>query len=677
MELYGITKCITYHELVGKIISKSNYKKHVRKKKIKVLTRGGNGRKVLVDYESLPPDLREKYDALFPDADNDLTEQLASDMIKRDSKAVEFFRHYTLSDGSGLTDIKQAEYVLNAEVFNEMRRVESETKSLHSKSGHTRSSLVKDIVLATCEKLREQYKHTLPGSSARMWEKFKAYKKEGYSALISRKCGNQNTRKIGSKEARLLLKLRRSKFPIYTEQQIFEEYNRQAVERGLNIIKSPTSVRNFLFEPSVMPLWYSTVYGELEFKKKYSAQFDTEMPCFRDSLWYADGTKLNLYYRDENGKMCTTSVYEVMDAYSEVLLGYDIAPNERFDNQYRAFRMAVETAKVKPYEIVVDNQGGHKKLVAQGFFKRICHVFKHTMPYNGQSKTIESAFGRFQQQILHKVWHFTGQNITAKKIGSRPNLEFIMANAHALPTLDEVKELYAQLRQEWNNAVHHATGMARIDMYNESSNPRTVPVTHLDMVQMFWLKHSEPITYTNRGIRFTLNGQTYKYEVYDENYLRDERFAMKNTGRKFHIMYDPQDMTLIELWKEKAKGLVFETQATPRLNIHRATQDTSRDEILRRYNQIENSKAVRAAMEIMLEDFDLSEEIAAEYYGLVTPKPKGISQKKMDEYRKDYKHGKLSAPIEVPEAMEEPETIGEWEKATSNATFDEDFWDRY
>lgn len=51
----------------------------------------------------------------------------------------------------------------------------------------------------------------------------------------------------------------------------------------------------------------------------------------RDALWYGDGTKLNLYYRNEQGKMCTTGVYEVMDAYSETLLGYDIAPNENFD----------------------------------------------------------------------------------------------------------------------------------------------------------------------------------------------------------------------------------------------------------------------------------------------------------------------------------------------------------
>ena len=134
-----------------------------------------------------------------------------------------------------------------------------------------------------------------------------------------------------------------------------------------------------------------------------------------NSRWEGDGTKLNLYYKDDKGKMCTISVYEVMDVATEVFLGYDIAPTEKFDSQYRAYRMAVEFAKVKPYEIVTDNQGSQRTSLAQAFFAKIAVVAKPTMPYNGQSKSIESAFGRFQQQVLHKLWNFTGQNITAKK----------------------------------------------------------------------------------------------------------------------------------------------------------------------------------------------------------------------------------------------------------------------
>lgn len=546
--MFGNIRCVTFAELVtqGGILSKPNYDKKVREGKIRPLTIGGNGRKVLIDYVSLYKPIKDAYDAKYPDAEQRMKEQIKeeimSDALRSDSKAVEFYRdRYKLADGSSLTDKKQAEYVLNAQVMNEMIRVESEMVSRHRKSGYSHPKEVWETVLGTCEKLREIYQHTLP-STARLREKFTAYKKYGYEVLVSRKNGNQNTRKIGPMEGRLLLKLKRSKFPIYTDSQIFDEYNRQAVERGLKPIKSMTTLRNYLNDPAVMPLWFAAVYGMQKWKSKYSSLLKTQLPQMRDALWYSDGTKLNLYYRNEAGKMCTTSVYEVMDAYSETLIGYDIAPKETFDSQYRAFRQAVEFAGVRPYEIVNDNQGGHTKLAAQGFFDKIAILHKPTMPYNGQSKTIESAFGRFQQQILHKIWYFTGQNVTAKKLNSKPNLEFIEQNAYALPTLAEVKEIYRQCREEWNNAAHPATGIARIDMYRMSENPETTPVQPVDMIQMFWLTSSKEVTYTNAGLRIEIDKQRYEYEVYGEDGLRNERWALRNTGRKFRVLYDPMDI---------------------------------------------------------------------------------------------------------------------------------------
>ena len=335
MEMFGNIRCVTFAELVtqGGILSKPNYDKKVKEGKIKPLTRGGNGRKVLIDYVSLYKPIKEAYDAKYPDAEQKLKEQIKeetmSDTLRTDSKAIEFYRDkFTLSDGSNLTDVKQAEYVLNAQVMNEMICVENEMKSLHRKSGYSHSKEIWEAVMGTCEKLRLLYQHTLPGNAARLREKYNAYKKYGYEVLVSAKNGNQNTRKIGPMEGRLLLKLKRSKFPVYTDSQIFEEYNRQAIERGLKPIKSMTTLRNYLYDPAVMPLWFAAVYGMQKWKSKYSSLLKTQLPQMRDALWYSDGTKLNLYYKNADNKMCTTSVYEVLDAYSETLIGYDIAPKE-------------------------------------------------------------------------------------------------------------------------------------------------------------------------------------------------------------------------------------------------------------------------------------------------------------------------------------------------------------
>ncbi|MDR0937962.1 MAG: hypothetical protein LBN29_01215 [Mediterranea sp.] len=663
MEMYGKIRCVSFPELVGGgIISKPSYDKKVRQGVIRVVRPGkGAGSCALIDYESLPSPVRQAYDDKYPNAMDSIKEQFASRSIHSDAAAMDFYRSYEPK----ISRERQEEYVLNAEVMNEMRRVEMEMKGLHKAGGYTHKKIVWDSVLNTCGKLRELYGHTLPANPVRLKEKYNAYKRLGYVALVNKNTGNQVARKIAPAEARLLLKLRLSKVPVYTYDQIFDEYNRQAVESGLTIIKSPTTIKNYLNAPEVMSLWYAYVYGMQKWKGKYSSQMKTEMPSMRDSLWYGDGTKLNLYYKDEHNKMRTTSVYEVIDAYSEVFLGYDISPKENFNNQYKAWRMAVETAGMKPYETVTDNQGSQKSEVAQGFFKKICRLHKYTMPYNGQSKTIENAFYRFQAQILHKMWNFTGQNIQAVKLESKPNIEFIEQNAYALPTLAEMMEIYKKCREEWNNAEHPATGLPRIEMYRMSQNPETSEITEADKVRMFWIQHPAAVTYTNYGIRFEVNRRKYHFDVYGEDGLRDERWALSNTDREFTLYYDPLDMLRVELWESTASGLKYSAMATPKVSIHRNTQERTPDEDSYMRRTIELNKMRMANNYLDTERFCIEEKIGAEFFGLSSPKPKNVSKKDMERFRARHEREKREEPdIEFA-------TLGEYEKALSNVTLDE------
>lgn len=683
MEMYGKIRCVTFPELVsqGGILSVPSYKKKVREGKLRVVRPGkGAGSYALIDYNSLPDLIRDAYDRLYPDAHKEMNEQMMSNTIRSDSKAVEFYKRYEPQ----ISLSRQAEYVLNAEVMNELIRVEKETEAMHRKCGYVRKAETWKSVRGTCEKLREEYGHTLPESAARLRGKFNAYKKCGYAALVNKNTGNQAARVVVPETARLLLKLRRSIVPRYTEAQIFEEYNRRAVELGLNIIKSPTTVKNYLNDPAVMPMWYAAVHGMQRWKSRYSSLLKTGLPQMRDALWYGDGTKLNLYYRDDRGKMRTTFVYEVMDAYSETLLGYDIAPNENFKSQYRAYRMAVETAGSRPYEIVTDNQGGHKKGDATGFFRRLTVLHRPTMPYNGQSKTIENAFYRFQAMVLHRIWYFTGQNVNTKKAGSKPNLEFIEENAYALPTLEEVKAIYKECRDRWNNEEKHfASGIPHMEMYRMSENPEAQPVTDTDMVRMFWLCHPKAVTYTNYGLQLEIDRRKYHYDVYGADGLRDEAWALGNTGREFTVMYDPLDMTRVELWRNTATGPKYSATATPKVTVSRATQERTPEESGFMRRTIERNKEVMAAIHLEGERFDLDERIAAEFFGLTTPRLKNVSGKKMKGYREKHEAGSLDVPLSLPDTREVKEagyvdsletgysSLGEYEKSLSNMTMDE------
>lgn len=232
MEMFGKTLCITFDELVRSgIMSKSNFDKHVRERKFRVLQKGGNGRKVLVAYETLSDALRSVVEEKLPDIKKQLKNQQNSPMnirLKSDDKAVEFYKTYIPK----ISIERQKEYVLNAKVMNAMMAQETGLRNKHSEHGYTHKRLVRNTVISLCEELRRSFNHTLPKSESRLMEKFEDYKKRSYVALVSGTTGNQSARKIGPREGRILLRLRRSKFPVYTDMQIFDEFNRIVTERN-------------------------------------------------------------------------------------------------------------------------------------------------------------------------------------------------------------------------------------------------------------------------------------------------------------------------------------------------------------------------------------------------------------------------------------------------------------
>ena len=696
MEMLGNTLCVSFTELVGSgIISEPTYKKYVREGRLTVVQKGGNGRKALVAYSSMFDKVRAAYDEKFQKEiaamKKQEEEKYISTQIRFDREAVDFYKTYVAPNGGKISTERQLEYILNAQVMNEMARIEQQRRSAHAASGRVRSADVWSSVLKTCEALRERCHHTLPLNSGRLREKFNAYKKAGYVALVNGNVGNKSARVINKAEGRLLLKLKRSKFPVYTDMQIFEEYNRQAPLRGLKPIKSPNTVYNYLHSPEVMIWWYAAVYGEREFKNKYMPTFDTVLPEMPNALWYSDGTRLNLYYKtyDEKQKRMVaraTDVYEVMDAGTEVFLGYYIGDGENFLSQYQAYRDTLTKWKVKPYEIVTDNQGGHKKLASQGFFKKICHLHKTTMPHNGQSKTIEAAFGRFQAQVLHKLYNFTGQNVNTKKLNSKPNMELITKNIDKLPTLEELKEKYAQCREDWNNSVHptSSTGMRRIEMQTAIENPKAQVLDDYEAEEIFMIYSPLPVTYQKEGYAFTINNEGYRYMVYDNEGNVDMNFHLLNVGNKFHYRYNPDDMTHIELWQVMETGLKYAAIATPKVKIHRATQDRTEEENAILFSQLDANKRAKAAQYIAAEDLFAEECMTEGYYKLNIPLPVGISKKEMEHYRDEMKAGRLKVPVPIPEKIEIPEPAlidmedpggissdGDYTKQLSLMTFDE------
>ena len=403
MEYYKKTLCVTYQELTcgdDPVITRGALDKQLQRGTIERSHRGGGeGSRAQIIYSSLPDKYQKRFVAKYGDPEQKLIREMIMSKVKKDENAELFFEEYRY-DKNGeqvpLPERIQAEYVWNASVLNALISELDTLRPKRNMLGGSRN--VWETLLARVEEWRGEYAHTLPGSEGRLKSLVNQYRPQNYAVLVSGKYGNSNTLKIEEEAGRYLVALKRSRVPVYTDMQIFEEYNRVAPERGWKPLKSPRGLREWLNSPRIEPLWYDAVHGEMKAYQRYGRKHKTELPSRRDSLWYGDGTKLNLYYKDEHGNVRTIGVYEVMDAYSEVLLGFHISENENYEAQYHAYRMALQTSGHKPYELVHDNQGGHKKLerVSDGLLAKISHIHRPTAPYSGQSKTIESAFGRFQ-----------------------------------------------------------------------------------------------------------------------------------------------------------------------------------------------------------------------------------------------------------------------------------------
>ncbi len=660
MEYFENELCVTYEELTSgndSVISGATLRQNIKRGNIRRAQRGGGeGSYALIIYSSLP----EKYKIRFVERKGDpeqiLKQQRMRDRVKTDDKARSFYEDYRYEMNgveTGLSDKLKAEYTLNASVLNALIYDLEDKTTSRKMLGNSLATLWENVA-ATSENLRDIYHHTLPENQARLREKIRRYKKEGYISLISGKVGNKSTVKIIPEMGRQLIALRRSRVPVYNYAQIFDEINRIALEKDWKPLKSKRSMVQWFERPEIEPLWYDAVFGELAAHQRYGRKHKTKLPDRRDTLWYGDGTKLNLYYRDEEGKIRTTMVYEVIDAYSEVLLGYYISDHENFEAQYNAYRMAIQVSGHKPFEIVHDNQGGHKRLEKEkdskevGFFDLICHIHRPTAPYSGQSKTIESIFGRFQSQELHKDWRFTGMNITATKAESRPNLEFIEENKDRLFTLDELKAHYAEARRAWNAAPHPATGIPRIEMYEKSENEETDVVTVHDMVDIFWIWAKRPATFTDQGIQITIGSLKKPYEVFSAPGEPDHEWRRKNTYRKFYVKYDPNDLRSIRLyWKDNAGQLRFERVAEPYMVVHRAIQDQAEGEAEFIRREQEANIRDRIERQVIAKEIEYAYGVAPEQNGLSTPKLKGVTKEVQREI--DRRTGKYSR---------DPEEIG-------------------
>lgn len=521
-------------------------------------------RKLLVGYDALKPTVRAIVDALQGEAVADSRKVEWVSLLEPEAADLALLRAHRLPDGSGLP---QGTISSSARACALLRLVNSTSvKHMRAWGYASAAEWYADVLdLVRKEAL------PLPSKNHRaLLTKGRELAQGDALCVVSKRFGNANARKIGEAQAAWLVSMYAQPTKPDTA-KVALRYNAEAQERGWPAL-TESAIRIHLLRPDVKPLWYVGRHGTAAWKNKYEHIMKLEGPTFRDAMWCSDGTKLNYFYQGQGGMVASMQVYVVMDVYSEAIIGQAIAKSEDFKMQSTAFKAALKFSGHKPMQLLYDGQSGHKKAEQQEFFKRAVELHFKAEPYNAKSKPVESLIGRMQREVMKDRWFFTGANITAKRLDSRPNMEFIEAHRDMLPTLEQVLVFVEQDIAAWNARPHPKTGKARIAMYQESST-QAKPIGFLDMVDLFWHTTARPVAYTNQGIKLEIGAHRFHYEV-----MRDGapciEFMRRWTNARFRVKYDIEQLDQVLLYREDESGeLRYVASAETKRAYHRAAVD--------------------------------------------------------------------------------------------------------
>lgn len=367
-------------ECLAPVVTYSNYKKLLLRGKINVVRQGrGKGNSVLIDYDSLPIELRDKVDKrIGTDAVHVATlRKWFSDHYRRDRGAMEYYpkRLRELNISLPLERIAQLteEYTVNASVLMAVKNLQADIRLLKRVMGGKKTIRWEQLASAISY-YRQEVGHTLPQSAARFRKALREFDDRGYESLISKKFGNQQTRKVDRDTLYLLLALDNDDTRPYNT-TVAERYNNFV--DGLLAVYNPetgelydphkyknlsdTTVANYLSTPEAKALRgkvhddYQTWRGK---NQPFVLRKRPTMSLSKISLDDRD-LKIKINWREQGvSEIVSLKIYLAYDLASQAIIGYSFSGKKRHDIFIGCLRSTFRTLLANnlpcPYEAEVE-----------------------------------------------------------------------------------------------------------------------------------------------------------------------------------------------------------------------------------------------------------------------------------------------------------------------------------
>ena len=570
---------LEYSELVPNIMSEEAYKSAKRRGNIKTHGRGGNGNTAYIEFKSLSPAYQDKVYAKYgTDLHEHIARQPIRAMVTNDYTAANFYAMCLKNGGGHLPLESQQLYTRQAEWLNMLNKVLSDKKTLKETLNISIEKFWQHVIaLHQLDDLNPK----LPTTADTLRKLLVKYNTQGYKALVSKKFGNQNTRKVTPKIEQLILSLYSQKHnPTLVD--VCRMY-RDFIHNGMKVVDLETgevfNPQEFYVKGEPYVLGESTVdfylkkpTAQIAINKSRlnNLQFRTIYRPFvqRLSAVYAF-SKLTMDDRDLPFKDMTgnrpAKTYQIADVASGCIIGKAFSTEKNVELLREAFRDMFQLILCNgwgmPFEIEME-----RHLTAQMMGKEIDgefeediltagNLFKHVrvcLGGNAPEKRMEHIFRQKKYTFDNKRPGFQGR-FYARNIANRLNTD-----------KDNVRYLYEQIIQNelddinsWNNSLHPNQelypGMTRWDVLENCQNPNTVKFSSETIMPYVGYKARE--TSIRRGYVQVMNGS---YRLPNINILR----TLNNW--KFEAYYIPGEMGIEKVYLYQGKKFITEaTKVVP------------------------------------------------------------------------------------------------------------------
>lgn len=221
---------------------------------------GGNGRQMLVDFDSLPLGTRQAI------GDPRKGKHVLEEFFKTERETVDFYRDYKFENGEYIDEKIQDKYIANASLLKACQRLKVAREAEIIGKGYTPKAILTSLWKdATSFKPIMAKKFdlvsSLPENEARWKETYKRFKEVGYMSLISKKHGNKNAAPDNQEE---IMKLLNDMFGTQKHKPNFTEVARQYESFLSGYLEVVNNATGELHTPDGFPkLSPATIYNYL------------------------------------------------------------------------------------------------------------------------------------------------------------------------------------------------------------------------------------------------------------------------------------------------------------------------------------------------------------------------------------------------------------------------------